>query len=57
MPQQCAGQRTEPPPSLPIPPNEKKAAMAAASPPDDPPGVRSGFQGLFVLPIMRLSVS
>jgi hypothetical protein len=33
------------------------AAIAADSPPLDPPGVRSRFQGLFALPVRRLSVS
>ena len=43
MPQQCAGMRIEPPPSLPIPPAEQKDAIAADSPPLDPPAVREVF--------------
>ena len=46
MPQKWAGTRTEPPPSVAMPPAEQKAAMAAASPPLDPPGVRSRFHGI-----------
>jgi hypothetical protein len=57
IPQQCAGMRIDPPPSLPIPPAEQKEAIAADSPPLDPPGVRSRFQGLLVRPVTWLSVS
>src|SRR6187455_691258 len=56
-PQKWAGRRTEPPPSLPIPPAEQPTAMAADSPPLEPPGVRSRFQGLLVRPMRWLSVS
>src|SRR5579863_4560210 len=57
MPQKCAGTRIEPPPSLPTPPADIPAAIAAASPPLEPPAVYSRFQGLFVRPWRRLSVS
>src|SRR6516165_11910862 len=57
MPLKCAGTRIDPPPSLPIPPAEQQAAMAAASPPLEPPGVRSKFHGLLVLPYRALCVS
>src|SRR5262245_21584894 len=57
MPVKCAGNRTEPPPSLPIPPAEQHAAIAADSPPLDPPGVRSRSHGLFVRPCSGLTDS
>ena len=57
MPQKWAGTRTDPPPSLPMPPGEQNDEMAADSPPLDPPAVRSRFQGLLVRPVMKLSVS
>src|SRR6266516_4826605 len=42
--------RIDPPPSLPVQIGIIPDATAAAEPPDDPPGVRSGFQGLRVVP-------
>src|SRR5437588_8843771 len=44
------GMRIEPPPSLPVQIGIIPDATAAADPPDDPPGVRSGFHGLRVVP-------
>src|SRR5205807_9978235 len=57
IPQKCAGTRTEPPPSLPIPPAEQPDAIAAASPPLEPPALRDKSQGLLVRPLTKLSVS
>src|SRR5437899_2743013 len=45
-----AGMRVEPPPSLAVQNGTRPAATAAADPPLDPPGVRSGFHGLRVVP-------
>ena len=55
-PQQNAGFLTEPPISLPSPRGLMPEANAEASPPLEPPGVRSAFQGLSVLPCRGLSV-
>ena len=49
-PQQAAGIRIEPIPSLPSAIGTVPAATAAAEPPEDPPGERSCFQGLRVIP-------
>ena len=57
MPVKCAGTRTDPPPSLPMPPAEHPAAIAADSPPLEPPGVRPGSHGLHVRPCSGFSVS
>jgi hypothetical protein len=40
----------EPPPSLPVQIGIIPTETAAAEPPEEPPGVRSGFQGLRVVP-------
>ena len=56
-PQQAAGIRIEPPPSLPWAIGTMPAATAAAAPPDEPPGVRSVSQGLRVGPKRRGSVT
>ena len=45
-PQQAAGMRIEPPPSLARATGTIPAATAAAAPPDEPPGVRSRSQRL-----------
>ncbi len=45
-----AGMRIEPPPSPPVAMGRRPPATAAAEPPEDPPGVRSGFHGLRVVP-------
>src|SRR5438132_10163301 len=49
-PQNAAGIRVDPPPSLAVQAGSKPAATAAADPPLLPPGVRSGFHGLRVVP-------
>jgi hypothetical protein len=46
MPQNAAGIRIEPAPSLPWASGPRPAATAAAAPPLDPPGVLARFQGL-----------
>src|SRR5258706_2787338 len=45
-PEQAAGPRIEPPPSLACAAGTIPAATAAAAPPDEPPGVRDRSQGL-----------
>src|SRR5437764_597442 len=55
-PQQAAGMRTEPPPSLPWATGRMPAATAAAAPPEEPPGVRCRSQGLCVGPKRRASL-
>src|SRR3954452_1276275 len=55
-PQQAAGMRIEPPPSLPCAIGTIPAATAAADPPLDPPGVREPSHGLRVGPVKRGSV-
>jgi len=57
MPVCAAGPRTEMARSVPSPRGDMPAAMAADSPPLDPPGVRSRSQGLFDLPVSKLSLS
>src|ERR671919_37865 len=49
-PQNAAGIRVGPPPSLAVATGTRPAATAAALPPLDPPGVRSGSQGLRAAP-------
>jgi hypothetical protein len=49
-PQNAAGTRIEPPPSVPIPAADASTARIAASPPLDPPGVRAGSNGCSVRP-------
>src|SRR4029077_6974293 len=56
-PQNEAGIRNDPPPSVPSPIGPSPAATAAAAPPLDPPGVSSVFHGLRVMPKTRLSVT
>ena len=56
-PQQAAGMRIEPPPSLPWASGTMPGATAAAAPPEEPPGVRSVSQGLRVGPKRRGSVT
>ena len=55
-PLKAAGPRMEPPPSLPVAIGRRPPATAAAVPPDDPPGVRSRFQGLRVVPCNSVEV-
>ena len=49
--------RTEPPPSDEVASGTSPAASAAALPPLDPPGERSGFHGLRVVPYTWLVVT
>jgi len=55
-PQQAAGQRSDPAPSLPIPSGTMPDATAAASPPLEPPGVCRADHGLRVAPRSALAV-
>src|SRR4029453_8280483 len=55
-PQQDAGMRIEPPPSLACPIGAIPAATAAADPPLDPPPTRRSRQGLRVAPLTNDSV-
>ena len=55
-PLHAAGMRTEPPPSLAVTKGRTPPTRAAAAPPDDPPGVRSKFHGLRVMPCNRFLV-
>src|SRR5919206_4917410 len=49
-PQQLAGMRIEPPPSVACAIGSMRDATAAAAPPLDPPALNSGFHGLRVGP-------
>jgi hypothetical protein len=55
-PQNAAGQRTDPPVSLPSARSASPAATAAADPPEEPPGTRSGSWGFRVGPNSDVSV-
>src|SRR5215831_17299771 len=55
-PQQAAGQRSEPPMSLPWASVAIPAAMDAAAPPEEPPQVMAGSHGFSVWPCSGLSV-
>ncbi|MGY2930962.1 hypothetical protein ACVWZ6_000564 [Bradyrhizobium sp. GM6.1] len=55
-PLQCAGQRSEPPMSLPCAMVPMPAATAEPAPPEEPPQVILGSQGLSVSPCRGLSV-
>src|SRR5918912_557843 len=55
-PQNDAGMRIEPPPSVPSAPGTMPAATAAPDPPLEPPGVRSVAHGLRVVPYTVFSV-
>jgi len=57
MPLQVAGMRIEPPPSVPTASGPSPAPTAAAAPPLLPPGLRSRFHGLRVMPVSGLSVT
>src|SRR5829696_3091457 len=57
MPQNAAGMRIEPAPSLPCASGPRPAATAAAAPPLDPPGVFTRFHGLKEGPKTRLPES
>src|SRR5205814_1680155 len=56
-PQQAAGMRIEPAPSLPCASGTARAATSAAAPPLDPPTPRSGAHGLRVIPYRFDSVA
>src|SRR5229473_1077126 len=56
-PVKLAGIRIEPPQSEPVVSGTIPAANAAELPPEEPPGVRSGFHGLRVLPKSRFFVN
>ena len=55
-PQNEAGIRIEPPPSVPIASGTSPAATAAAEPPDEPPGTRPVSQGFEVRPYSAFSL-
>ncbi len=55
-PQNAAGVRIDPPPSVPVASGTSPAARAAPEPPDEPPGDHSRPQGLRVGPNTSLSV-
>ena len=55
-PQNAAGIRIDPPPSVAVAIGTTPALTAAADPPLDPPGDSSKFQGLRVTPVARLAV-
>ena len=57
LPQNAAGMRTLPAPSVPTASGPMPAATAAALPPDEPPAVLAGFQGLRVMPVSGEFVS
>ena len=50
-PVNAAGMRIEPAPSVPMCRWPRLSSAAAAAPPDEPPGVRSSFHGLRVMPV------
>ena len=57
LPQNAAGMRTDPAPSVPTPIGPHPAATAAAVPPDEPPDVFVGSHGLRVIPVSAELVS
>ena len=57
MPVHEAGMRMDPPPSVPMARGPSPAATAALAPPLEPPGVRSRFHGLRVIPKSKLWVA
>src|SRR5882724_13614994 len=50
-PENAAGMRIEPAPSVPMCSDPRLSSAAAAAPPEEPPGVRSSFHGLRVMPV------
>src|SRR5437762_33068 len=56
-PQNAAGMRIEPPPSVPSASGPQPLATAAAAPPLEPPGVSAGFHGFRVTPKSGFSVT
>ncbi len=57
LPQNAAGMRIDPAPSVPTLSGPSPAATAAAVPPDEPPGVFAGSHGLRVIPVSGELVS
>src|SRR5699024_5576041 len=57
IPQNAAGIRMLPPPSVPTAHGPIPAATAAAAPPEEPPAVKRGSTGLRVMPVSGLSVT
>src|SRR5262245_26074643 len=57
LPQNAAGMRIDPAPSVPTLSGPSPAATAAAVPPDEPPGVLAGSHGLRVIPVSGELVS
>src|SRR2546425_5026487 len=55
-PQNAAGMRIEPPPSVPSATGPQPLATATAAPPLEPPDVSAGFHGFFVTPKRGFSV-
>ena len=53
-PQNAAGQRIDPPISVPIPSGAHRKPIEAPSPPEDPPGVRVRLSGFNVVPVILL---
>lgn len=53
-PQNAAGQRIDPPISVPIPSGAHRKPIDAPSPPEDPPGLRVRLSGFNVVPVMLL---
>src|SRR3989441_4027620 len=56
-PQNAAGMRIEPPPSVPSASGPQPLATPTAAPPLEPPGVRAGVHGLRVTPKSGFSVT
>src|SRR2546422_519435 len=56
-PQNAAGMRIEPPPSVPSASGPQPLATPTAAPPLEPPGVSAGFHGLRVTPKSGFSVT
>ena len=57
IPQKCAGIRTDPPISVPMPNTAPLPDINAASPPLDPPDVLAGFHGFLTGPNTGLELS
>ena len=53
-PQNAAGQRIDPPMSLPIPSGAHRNPIDAPSPPEEPPGLKVRLRGFNVVPVMLL---
>ncbi len=56
-PQNAAGMRTEPPPSVPVASGARPIINAAPLPPEEPPGDQSGAHGLRVSPKSRFDAN